>query len=80
MSTLVRLRNIFLDVFDDDAITVSETTSKSTLEDWDSVAHVKLVLAIEEEFGIRFTTEEVASITSVGGFVDAIQRHVEKSL
>ncbi len=74
MDLMIRVRNIFREIFDDDELFISEETMYSDIEDWDSIAHVKLVLAIEEEFGIRLTTEEVTSIKSVGGFVAAIQK------
>lgn len=74
MNLIVRLRNIFKEIFDDDDLLISEETMYSDIDDWDSVAHVKLVLAIEEEFCIRLTTEEVTSIKSVGGFMAAIQK------
>jgi acyl carrier protein len=72
----IKLRTIFRDIFDDDMMSISESTSKMDIEDWDSVAHIKLVLAIEDEFGIRMSTEEVSTIKSVAGFMVAIQRHL----
>ena len=75
MNTLIKLRNIFRDVFDEDSFDISENISKNDFEEWDSVAHIKLVLAIEEEFQVRLTTDEVASIQSVGEFMSAIQKH-----
>lgn len=76
VTILIKLRTIFRDIFDDDLMSISESTSKADIEDWDSVAHIKLVLAIEEEFVVRMSTEEVSSIKSVAGFMEAIQRHL----
>lgn len=75
MNTLIKLRRIFQDIFDDDTLTISAETLSDDIDDWDSVAHVKLILMIEEEFGIRFTTDEVASIKSVANFLGAIEKH-----
>ena len=75
MNAIIKLRSIFRDVFDEDTLNISENTTKDDIEDWDSVAHIKLVLAIEEEFHVRLTTDEVASIKSVGEFMYAIQKH-----
>lgn len=75
MNSLITLKNIFRDVFDDDTLNISETTSQSDIEDWDSVAQVKLVLTIESEFEIRFSTEEVSTLKSVGDFLQAIAKH-----
>jgi acyl carrier protein len=51
---------------------------RAEIEDWDSVAHIKLVLALEEDFGIRLSIEEVSAINSVSAFLTAIQRHKNK--
>lgn len=75
MNTVSKLRRIFQDIFDDDTLTIAPETLSNDIDDWDSVAHVKLVLMIEEEFGIRFTTDEVASIKSVADFINAIDKH-----
>lgn len=74
-NTLIKLRRVFREVFDDSQLSISESTSRPDIEDWDSIAHIKLVLTTEEVFGIRFTTDEVASIKSVGQFIDIIERH-----
>lgn len=71
---LLKLKNIFYDIFEDEDLTVSEETSRKELKEWDSVAQVKLVLTIENEFDMRFTTEEVASIKTVSDFIDAIEK------
>lgn len=73
---IIKLRNIFRDIFDDETMNIDEEMTNKDIEDWDSIAYVKLVLTIEEEFGIRFSTEEVASIKSVGDFIRAIDKHV----
>lgn len=70
------LAEIFREVFDDPMLEVTPETSPETLEDWDSVAQVKLVLSAEEAFAIRLATDEVAEIRSVGAFVRCIQRHL----
>jgi acyl carrier protein len=62
---LYRLQSIFRDVFDDPTLRITETLSPASYPDWDSVATVHLVLATEAEFGVRFTTDEVAGIRSV---------------
>jgi acyl carrier protein len=67
------LNAIFRDIFDDPELNVVETTSSQDIPEWDSVAQVKLVLAIEEEFGVEFTTDEVAAFKCVGDFVRALE-------
>ena len=67
------LNAIFRDIFDEPDLNVVPTTSRLDIPDWDSVAQVKLVLAIEEEFGVEFTTDEVAAFKCVGDFVRALE-------
>jgi acyl carrier protein len=74
MSLLSNLNSVFQDVFDDPCLTVEPKTTPDDLPDWDSVAQVKLVLAIEEMFSIRFTSDELSSIHSVAGFMEAIAK------
>jgi len=78
MNDVIRIRNIIREVFDDDAITISDETSRSSIKDWDSLAHVKLILALEEEFDVRFTTDEVSSLQSVGDLRMAIHKHTDQ--
>ncbi len=72
---LFLVQEIFRQVFDDDRLVVAPGTGPRDVADWDSVAHVKLILALEEEFGIRFTEDEVSSIQTVGQLLDAIEAH-----
>jgi acyl carrier protein len=75
MNRLFSVQDIFRQVFDDDALVVTPDTSRRDVADWDSVAHVKLVLMLEEEFGIRFTEDEVSSIQTVRELLDAVETH-----
>ena len=49
-----KLNGIFRDVFDDEDITVTETTTAADIEDWDSLTHIMLLSAIEDEFDVKF--------------------------
>jgi acyl carrier protein len=71
------LNRIFRDIFDDPALTITPATSAADIAGWDSVAQVKLVLAIEEEFGVEFNIDEVAAFRTVADFEHVIvARHV----
>ena len=61
-----RIRQIFREVFDDDRMEIHDSLSASEVPEWDSFAQVKLIIGLEEEFGIKFTTAEVTSMSSVG--------------
>lgn len=67
-----RLSSVFRDVFDDDEITVCDDTTADDIEDWDSLEHINLVVAVEKEFGVKFNMGEVGRLKNVGGMVDLI--------
>ncbi|NNF16045.1 MAG: acyl carrier protein [Gammaproteobacteria bacterium] len=71
-NTLIRLTDVFHDVFDDAGLELSRQMSAADVEDWDSLMHVNLVLAAEREFGVRFSSTEVAQLVNVGELVDLI--------
>lgn len=68
-----KLNEVFRDVFDDDALTVGDTTTASDVEGWDSLAHVNLIVAVERAFGVSFTTKEIGGLANVGDFVRLIE-------
>jgi acyl carrier protein len=75
MDRLFAIQEIFRQVFDDGAMAVTPDTSRRDVADWDSVAHVKLVLSLEEEFGIRFSEDEVSSMQTVGDILATVEAH-----
>ncbi len=67
-----KLNRIFRDNFDDDEITLSDETSSDDIEDWDSLEQVNIVVAIQDEFKIKFNIAEVNAMENVGEIVDFI--------
>ena len=67
-----KLNEIFRDVFDDDSITVTDSTSAADIEDWASLTHITLISEVEEEFGIKFAMKDVIGMQNVGEMVDII--------
>jgi acyl carrier protein len=57
-----------------DPAQVDENSSSSSLAGWDSLRHMKLVLAVEEAFRIRFTDDEIVSITDVRSIIRLLAR------
>lgn len=66
------LNEVFRDNFDDEGITLKETTVADDIEEWDSLEHINLIIAIEERFGMKFTMKEVTGMKNVGEMVDII--------
>jgi acyl carrier protein len=73
----LKLRKIFRDAFDQDIDLRSGTTAQD-VDGWDSFAHISLILAIEQEFGIRFATADVERMHSVGDLVTFTQQHAQQ--
>lgn len=73
-----KLDEVFQDVFDDDEIRVNEETTANYIEDWDSLEHINLVVAVEKCFDIKFTMGEVTSMKNVGEMVDIIMERSSK--
>jgi acyl carrier protein len=64
MKTEDTLKDVMATVLSIAADTINDDTSMDTVEAWDSIKHMNLVLAIEEEFGISIPDEDAANITS----------------
>ena len=73
---LERLTVIFRDVFDDDALEISEWTAAHSVNGWDSLTHINLIVAVEKAFHITFTTKEVQGLSNVGDLLRLIARRV----
>ena len=67
-----RLNEVFQDVFDDDGLTVNENTTAADVEDWDSLSHITLIAAVEDEFRMKFSMKEVVEMKNVGEMVALI--------
>ena len=60
---------IFEDVMDVEDVVLEDTTTADDVEEWDSLSHVRLLVAIERSFGISFSNAEIESLTQFGDIV-----------
>lgn len=67
-----KLDRIFQDEFDDGSIHVTDGTTADDIEDWDSLAHINLIVAIENTFGMKFKMNEVTGMRNVGEIADIV--------
>ncbi len=67
---------VFIDVLGDPGIKLGPATTARDVEDWDSLTHIELVVAIEKRFGVKFTLGEVQALQNVGQMCERI---VEKT-
>lgn len=72
MVEIKTLEPLFRRVFDDDTIELEAQTSANDVEGWDSMSHVNLILAIENQFNIRFSQKELLVMKNVGDLLAAI--------
>ena len=68
------LEKIFRDVFEDEDIILTESTTAEDIEDWDSLTHIQLIEEIEQEFKIKFTLQEITCLKNVGEFITLVER------
>jgi acyl carrier protein len=67
-----RLTGVFQRVFDDETLSLARGTTAQDVERWDSLMHINLIVAIEREFKVRFTTREISGLQNVGELIDII--------
>lgn len=67
-----KLAGVFEEVFGT-PVELRDDMTAADVEDWDSIAHVTLILATEEQFGVRFDSSEIANAGDVGDFVGLIE-------
>ena len=66
------LTEVFHDVFDDDSIALTPEMTAVDVDEWDSLNHIRLIVATEKEFSVRFSTTEINALENVSQFVDLI--------
>jgi acyl carrier protein len=64
-SVLSRVQRILADIFQISGEQITPMSSPDTIENWDSLNHLNVVLALEQEFGVRFMPEEIEQLLSV---------------
>jgi len=73
INLLSRVQDIMADTFDEDDLVVTPETTAADVEEWDSLSHIRLIVAIEREFGFKFSNAEIDGLENVGDLVRAIE-------
>jgi acyl carrier protein len=71
---VARLIEVAADVFGVPASTLSADSSSESVESWDSITHLNLMLAVEQATGVRIEPEQMVELTSVGKIAAAIRK------
>lgn len=69
---LKKVNDVFIDILDNEDVVLAYETTANDVEDWDSLNHIQLVVAIEKAFKIRFSSQEIQSWKNVGEMLDCI--------
>jgi len=69
---LQQINNVFIDILENDDIKLTRATTAKDIDEWDSLNHIQLVVAIEKKFKVKFTTGEIYKWNNVGDMVDSI--------
>lgn len=68
-----RLTKVFHDVFDDETIVLHPEMTADEVDGWDSLNHIRLVVSVEKEFGVKFSAAAIGGLKNVGDFITLIQ-------
>jgi acyl carrier protein len=69
-----KLAPIFHDVMDNDNIEVSRELSAGDVDEWDSLSHIRLIVAVERGFHVKFQSMEISDLKNLGDLVDLLQQ------
>ena len=75
LEIIEKLEEIFEDIFDEE-IKISRELTADDIEDWDSLNHINIIVAIESEFGIKFSLNELQLQKTVGDTIDLIIKKI----
>lgn len=69
---LSKIQELLAEIIDNEEIVIDETSSPSTVEDWDSLTHFNLIMELQKEFGIKFGAAEIQGWQNVGDIISSI--------
>ena len=72
-----KLKEIFIDVLDLDECNLTDETCADDIEEWDSLSHIQLIVAIEKSFKIKFTSLEIMTWANVGEMVNSMEEKLK---
>lgn len=72
-----RLTQVFRTVFNNDTIELTPDMTADDIEEWDSFSHINLILAVEIEFGIEFSQNEIMNFENVGALQDSVHQKLK---
>jgi len=74
MDILNDVQDIFRDVFDEDDLVITKEMNANDIEDWDSLMQIRLIVAIEKKFSVKFAFNELNDLKNIGEMIDIIEK------
>ena len=71
-TVLIEVTDVFRDILDNDALVLETGSSAADVEEWDSLSHIHIIVALEKKYKIKFTTMELKNMKNVGDLVQII--------
>lgn len=79
MDVRSKLGDVLKRFFERDDLELKDETTAQDVEGWDSLAHIGLIMEIEEEFGLRFTVDDIVDLKNVGEMIAMLEKKVAAS-
>ena len=76
MDIMEKVQEIFRDILDLEDLILDGKTSADDLEEWDSLAHINIIIAIELEFKTKFALGEIQELKNVGDMIELIKSKI----
>lgn len=73
-SIIKELNKIFIDIFQDESISLKPSTTSDDIESWDSLNHIQMITAVEKRFKIRFDLNELLNFRNISDLCSGIQK------
>jgi len=73
-STFEQVRSVASDIFGVPAEKITAESSPETIENWDSMQHLNLVLAVEEKFGVQLDPEDIEQMKNIGAVAKVVEK------
>ena len=73
----IEVQKIFRDIFDDQELLIDNNTNSDSLDNWDSLNHINLVVAIERKFEIKFKLGELQNLKNVGEMINLLKEKIK---
>lgn len=73
MNIFEEIKQIIIDILDDDNLDITMETNADDIEDWDSLAQMNIMVSVSKKFKVKFNVEEIASLHNVGDLVKAVE-------